>query len=132
MNTKTASQPAVITPTIVVLALLAAAVVYIGASGSHLPFLGSLNTDIVLLVLLGMAICALGGIGRVAAARQWSHPLSILGYVLGGLILLIAAAALIGWKLPLIQDSRQALIAIALLIGLKMLNSVAHSLLTHS
>jgi SAM-dependent methyltransferase len=50
--------------------------------------------DIILLVIIGMTICTQGGIGRVAATGQWTHPLSIIGYILGGLILLITLGSL--------------------------------------
>lgn len=129
---KTISQPAVITPTILVLALLAAAVVFIGATGKKVPLLSNVRLDIVLVVLLGMSICTQAGIGRIAATGQWSHPLAIVGYILGGAILLIAAAVFVGWKLPLIQNDQQALIAIAILAGLKVANAVTHYLLARS
>lgn len=129
---KTISQPAVITPSIIVLALLAAAVVFIGATGKKVPLLSNVRVDIVLLVLLGLAICTQAGIGRIAATGQWSHPQAILGYVLGGLILLITLAVFTGWKLPFIQSDQQALIAIAILAGLKVINAVTHYLLSRS
>jgi hypothetical protein len=125
---KTISQPAVITPGIIVLALLAATVVFIGVTGKNVPLLSNIRVDIILLVIIGMAICTQGGIGRVAAAGQWSHPLSIIGYVLGGLILLITLFVFIGWKLPYIQNDQQALLAIAILAGLKVINAVTHYL----
>ena len=53
-------------------------------TGKKVPLLSNVRLDIVLLVVIGMTICSQGGIGRVAAIGQWSHPLSILGYVLGG------------------------------------------------
>lgn len=127
---KTISQPAVITPSIILLALLFAAVVFIGATGKRVPLLSNVRVDIILLVIIGMAICTQGGIGRVAATGQWSHPLSIIGYVLGGLILLITLAVFVGWKLPFIQTDQQALIAIAVLASLKVLNAVTHYLLS--
>ena len=74
--------------------------------------------------MIGMAICTQGGIGRIAATGQWSHPLSIIGYILGGLILLITLAVFVGWKLPYIQNDQQALLAIAILAGLKVVNAV--------
>jgi hypothetical protein len=127
---KTISQPAVITPSILILALLAAGVVFIGATGKRVPLLSSVRVDILLLVIIGMTMCTQGGIGRVAATGQWAHPLSIVGYILGGLILLITLAVFVGWKLPYIQTDGQALIAIALLIGLKVVNAVTHYLLS--
>ncbi len=129
---KTISQPAVITPSIIGLALLAAAVVFIGATGKRVPLLSNVRVDIILLVIIGMTMCTQGGIGRVAATGQWSHPLSIIGYILGGLILLITLAVFVGWKLPYIQTDQQALIAIAILAGLKMVNAIIHFLLSHA
>jgi hypothetical protein len=126
---KTAALPAVISPTILLLLLLAAAVTFVGVTGKKVPLLSSVRVDIVLLVLLGMAICMQGGIGRVAALGAWAHPLSILGYVLGGAILVITLAVFAGWKLPLIHTEQQALLAIALLAGAKVLDSVLHYLL---
>jgi hypothetical protein len=129
---KTISQPAVITPTVIVLALLAAAVVFIGATGKKVPLLSNVRVDIVLLVLLGMSICTQAGIGRIAATGEWSHPLAIVGYILGATILLVAASVFVGWKLPFIQNDQQALIAIAILASLKVVNAVTHYLLSRS
>jgi hypothetical protein len=127
---KTISQTPVITPSILILILLAAAVVFIGVTGKKVPVLSNLCVDIVLLVVLGMTICQQGGIGRVAAAGEWTHPLSIVGYVLGGLILLITLSVFVGWKLPMIQNEQQALIAVAVLACLKIANAVVHYLLS--
>ena len=126
------SSSAVITPAIVVLILVSAAVLFIGLTGKKLPLLSNLRIDIILLVVLGMAICTLGGIGRVAAQNAWTHPLAILGSLIGVAILVITLAAFAGWKLPLIQGDRQALVAIAILIGAKIVNSVIHYLLVRS
>jgi hypothetical protein len=126
---KTIAQPAVITPTIIGLILLAAAVVFIGVTGKKVPLLSNVRVDIILLVMIGMTICTQGGIGRVAATGQWTHPLSIIGYILGGLILLITLSAFVGWKLPYIANDQQALLAIAIIANLKVVNAVTHYLL---
>lgn len=127
MKTTAVSSP--LSLNVILLALLFAAIVYIGATGKKIPLLSNLRVDIVLLVGVGMAICSQGGIGRVAATSQWSHPLSIIGYVLGGLILLVALSVFVGWKLPYIQNDQQALLAIAILAGIKIVNAVVHSFL---
>ncbi len=127
---KTISQPSVITPTILGLALLAALIVFIGVSGKRVPMLTNVRVDIILLVIIGMTICSQGGIGRIAATGQWTHPLSIVGYLLGGLILLVTLAVFAGWKLPYIQTDQQALLAIAVLACLKVANAVTHYWLT--
>ena len=129
---KTIAQPAVITPTIIGLALLAAAVVFIGVTGKKVPLLSNIRVDIIVLVIIGMTICTQGGIGRIAATEEWSHPLSIIGYILGGLILLITLAVFVGWKLPLIANDQQALLAVAILASLKVVNAVTHYLLSRT
>jgi hypothetical protein len=126
---KTISQPAVITPSIIGLALLFAAVVFIGYTGKRIPVLSNVRVDIILLIVLGLAICTQGGIGRIAATGLWTHPQAIVGYVLGGLILLITLFTFVGWKMPYIQNDQQALLAIAVLVGLKFVNAVVHYLL---
>lgn len=123
---KTIAQPEVITPTIRILALLFIAVTFIGLTGKRIPLLSNVRVDIVLLVILGMTICSQGGIGRVAATGQWAHPLAIVGYILGGLILLIALSVFTGWQLPYIQSEQQALLVIAVLAGLKVVNAFTH------
>jgi hypothetical protein len=129
---KTISQPAVITPSILILALLFAIVTSIGVTGKKIPVLSSIRVDILLLVIIGMTICAQGGIGRVAATGQWTHPLAIVGYILGGLILLITLSVFVGWKLPYIQTDQQALLAIAILACLKVVNTFNHYLLSRT
>jgi len=127
---KTIAQPAVITPTIIGLALLAAVVVFIGMTGKKVPLLSNVRVDIVLLVIIGMTMCTQSGIGRIATTGEWTHPLSIIGYILGGLILLITLAVFVGWKLPYIANDQQALLVIAILASLKMVNAVTHYLLS--
>jgi hypothetical protein len=126
---KTATQPAVINPVIIILALLTAAVVFLGWKGTTLPLLSNPKVSLAVVLLLGMAICAQGGIGRVAAAGQWTHPLSIFGYLLGAAILLLAAAVFFNIELPFIASPQQALIVIAALMGAKVFVSAVHFLL---
>ncbi len=126
---KTLSRPVVVTPGITILALLAATIAFIGVTDQRIPFLSNARLDIILLVVIGMAICSQCGIGRIAATKQWSHPLSIVGYILGVLILLITLAVFFGWELPFIQTGQQALIAITILVCLKMVNAATHHFL---
>jgi hypothetical protein len=125
---KTMSQSSAINPSVLILAALAAGIVFATLRGSALPLFSNLKVSLALLLVLGMAICAQGGIGRVAAAGQWTHPLAIVGYLLGALILTVAAAVFFNIKLPLITGQQQAFVIIVVLMGAKIINSVAHSL----
>lgn len=129
---KTIAQPAVITPSIIGLALLAIAIVFIGVTGKKVPLLSNVRVDIILLVIIGMTICTQGGIGRIAATGQWAHPQAIIGYILGGLILLSTLFVFVGWKIPYIANDQQALLFIAILAGLKIVNAVTHYLLSRA
>jgi len=126
---KTTTQPAVINPVIVIMALLTAAVVFLGWKGTTLPLLSNPKISLAIVLLLGMAICTQGGIGRVAAAGQWIHPLSIAGYLLGAAILLLAAAVFLNIELPAIASPQQALVVIAALMAVKVFISLVHYLL---
>lgn len=86
-----------------------------------------LSSKIVLIVatLVGMAMCT-AGIGQVAAQGQWLHPLSIVGYLVGVVILLIVGAALFGVKLPLIDSTQAALISVIVLVIVKVALTQLH------
>jgi hypothetical protein len=129
---KTMSQTSALSPSVLILAALAAAVVFVTLRGSSLPLFSNLKVNLAILLVLGMAICAQGGIGRVAAAGQWAHPLAILAYILGVAILVLAAAVFFNIKLPLITSQQQAFVIIVLLMGAKIVDSVSHSLLNRS
>jgi hypothetical protein len=68
-------------------------------NGWKVPFISSSRTALVVLVVLGMAMCT-SGMGRVAASGAWAHPLAFLGSLVGVVILVIAGAGLLGKPLP--------------------------------
>ena len=127
---KTITQPAVITPAIIGLAFVFTVVTFIGVTGKKVPLLSNIRVDIILLVIIGMAVCTQGGIGRIAATGDWTHPQAIIGYLLGGLILLSTLFVFVGWRIPLIANDQQALLFIATLAGLKVANALTHYLLS--
>jgi hypothetical protein len=127
---KTMSQTSALNPSVLILAALAAVVVLVTLRGSSLPLLSNLKVNLAILLVLGMAICAQGGIGRVAAAGQWGHPLAILAYFIGAAILVLAVAVFFNIKLPLITSQQQAFVIIVALMGAKIVDSVGHSLLS--
>ena len=126
---KTPSLAVALSPSALVLGLLSVAVLLVALTGAKVPVLSNVRVSLVVLMVLGMAICALGGIGPVAAANQWAHPNAIIGYVLGLLILVTAISVWAGFTLPYAGNSRQAFVAVAILMGVKVLNTVTHALL---
>ena len=123
---KTTSLSSPIGLNVILLALLIAAIVFISVTGKKVPVLSNTRVTMGTVLVLGMAMCT-GGIGRVAAVQQWTHPLAILGYLLGALILVIGLGIIFGWKLPFIQSDAQALLIVTILIGAKVVNALVHS-----
>jgi hypothetical protein len=87
--------------------------------------LWSEKTVLLVITLVGMAFCATG-IGQVAARGEWLHPLSILAYIVGALVLLVAGAALFDIRLPWIDSTRAAIIAVTALALVKVALTFVH------
>jgi uncharacterized membrane protein len=113
--------------TTILLGILAAALVFAVLTGRKVPLISGERAALIVLVVIGMAMCA-NGIGRVAAAGAWAHPFSIVGYLLGALILVVAGAAILSRSLPLVPGVHQAIIAVSALGVLKLVVSILHRL----
>ena len=129
---KTIPEPSVISPTILILAVLAAALVFVTLKGVSLPLLSNLKVNLGILIVLGMSICTQGGIGRIAASGQWMHPLAIVGYILGASILILAVCVFFNINLPFLSSPQQTFLVIAVLLGAKVVNAFAHYFLFQS
>lgn len=125
---KTSSVPSPLSISVLIVAVLFAALVFAVVTGRRVPLISNIRVAMVVLLVLGMSMCVLGGIGRVSALGQWAHPLSILGYLLGALILVVGLATIFGMKLPYIQSDVQAVVIVSILTGAKILESILHSL----
>jgi uncharacterized membrane protein len=108
-----------------VLGVPAALLVLMTLGGRNIPFLSSDRVTLIVLLVLGMAMCA-RGIGSVAARGAWTHPLSILGYLVGVLILVIALSLLADRPFLSISTTRHAILAVALLSAAKLAFSSLH------
>jgi hypothetical protein len=75
-----------------------------------------------------MAFCSMGGIARVAANGEWLHPLSIVGYILGAVIIVIGIAALFGKHIPPLASYHQSFIAVAVIAAVKLVLTAIHRL----
>ncbi len=118
-----------INPAVIALGLLAALLVFATLTGRKIPLIGSERSALLVLVLLGMAMCTQGGIGRVAASGAWLHPFSIVGYLLGGAILIIGLAALFGKTIPPLVSYRQSFLAVTAIAIVKLVITSIHRFL---
>jgi hypothetical protein len=113
-----------------VLAAIAVAAVAVG--GRALPIVGTGRGALIAVAVIGMTGCAVAGISQTTTFG-WTHPVMILGSVLGIVALAVIAAGIFGWD-PLVRPvaslvpggtliaattEQLAIVAIAAMIALK-------------
>jgi hypothetical protein len=69
---------------------------WLGLTSDSVPVVGNARGVLMAMAIIGMAACAVGGIGQ-APIIGWAHPITIFGIVVGVLALLIVGAGLFGW-----------------------------------
>ncbi len=116
-NAATSSANGIIT---LVLSLLAVGLVFMLLTGRDVPIVGNGSGALLALGIIGMAMCTLSGIGTVQSTLGWTHPLTIAGSILGVAALLVVALPLLGVRLPLIADTRSAVLALAVIMLVKV------------
>lgn len=82
--------------------------------GLKLPVITSDRAAFFAAASLGFLMCLLG-MGQIATGLGWTHPLTIAGSAIGGLIILLVVAELAGWRRPFLATDRSALMAVVLL-----------------
>jgi hypothetical protein len=108
----TQTQPALMSPVVAIIFGLAALGLVIAVlAGIKLPLLASDRAVLVALIVVGMGLCTYG-IGRSQTLFGWANPITILGVILGVVILAIFVSRLAGWSLPLITSDRAAILTI--------------------
>ena len=113
---------------VIPLGILAALLVFAVLTGRKIPLLSSDRAALLLLVVLGLLMCSQGGIGRVSANNAWFHPLSIIGYLLGGIIILIGLAALLGKNIPPLTSFHQSFTVVTVIAAFKLVMTTIHRL----
>jgi hypothetical protein len=116
-NTMTSPVNSIIT---LALGLLAAGLVFMILTGRDVPIVGNGAGALLALGIIGIAMCTLSGIGSVQGTLGWTHLLTIIGSILGVAALLVIVLPLLGVHLPLIPDTRSAVLALAVIILVKV------------
>jgi hypothetical protein len=116
-NTVTSSTNGLIT---LVLGLLAAGLVFLVLTGRNVPIVGNGAGALLALGILGIAMCTMSGIGSVQGTLGWTHPLTIIGSILGVAAVLVVALPLLGVQLPLIADNQSTVLTLAVIMLVKV------------
>ncbi len=106
-----------LSPSLIAMGLFVLAVALLTRDVPSFPALSNACIAITIVLIVGMAMCAQGGIGRVAEANEWTHPLSISGYALGLLILIVVGLGLFGRPVPWVTEARSIPLAMVALMG---------------
>lgn len=69
---------------------------WMALTSDSVPLVGSPRGALIAIAVLGMASCAVAGVGQ-APTIGWTHPITIFGIVVGVVALAIAGAGLFGW-----------------------------------
>lgn len=69
---------------------------WMALTNESVPIVGSARGALIAIAIVGMAACAISGIGQ-APTIGWTHPITIFGIVVGILALVVAGAGIFGW-----------------------------------
>ena len=111
---------------VIALGILVALLIFAVFTGRKVPLLTTDRSALIALVIIGMLMCSQGGIGRVSASGAWLHPFSIIGYVLGAVIILIGIAAFFGKNLPPLTSYYQSFTVVTVIAAIKLVLTTIH------
>ena len=114
----------------IVLGSLTGILVIANLSGWPIPLAANDRTALITLGFLGMALCS-QGIGRIAEDKRWTHPISLLGMLIGALILVLWIGRLFNFELPYASTDSQAILTIGVLMGTKFLLARSYAFFRH-
>lgn len=109
----------------IALTILAALLIFGVFTGRKIPMISGDRAALGILFVIGFAMCAMG-MFRISATGQWAHPLTIVGYILGALIMLVAAAGYFGFRFAFISEPRDAIFGVGVLMAAKLILSIVH------
>ncbi len=105
-----------------ILGLLALVVVVALLTGRKVPLINSDRAGLIAVLVIGMLMCMAGGIGKtINATVGWTHVINLLGYLLGAMILVVAAMALLKQPFFWVNSERAAILTIGVLGLIKWL-----------
>lgn len=105
-------------PLYILSGLVALVAVYSGLTGNAVWFIKDTRMAVIVLAGAGFMMCSTGVI-TTFVTKAPAHPLTILTYLLGALALFAGLVQLCGWSVPMLSDSRTALIVITIVIVMK-------------
>lgn len=119
MNTTASALPKQSGLLIALRAVIAAALVTAIMLDIHTRFGISDRSAFFILASASFALCGMGRLGQ-GQVYGWWNPRHILGYILGSMLVLLAAGVLFHLPIPLVSSESTALAALAVLVLVKI------------
>jgi len=92
---------------------------YAGLTGQKILFVNNPRTALITLAIVGFMMCSTGALAPFITNAP-AHPLSLLGYTLGIIAMIIALNQIFNWGIPYISDPKNGLIVLSVLIVVKI------------
>ncbi|KPU42689.1 hypothetical protein OXPF_37430 [Oxobacter pfennigii] len=92
-------------------------IVFNGINGNKILFINGPRSAVITLGAIGMLFCTIS-IGKFITAAP-AHPLTILGYLVGTVALLVLLTQIFKWNLPFVHEPETALYVMAACIAIK-------------
>lgn len=105
---------------LIISAIFALMLLVLVFSGISVPFISEYRNATIILLVLGFLMCTLGAMGYILAKSTFSL-LTLVGSFLGVLAIVIGALSFFNKPIPFLHGERQAFIAIAVIILLKVI-----------
>ena len=95
-----------------ILGIVALVLVVAFLTGRKVPIVVDDRSAFIALAVVGFVMCSVS-MGKIANELSWTHPITIVGAVLGTLLILLVVAMLAGWRVPFVPDYRTAFMVLA-------------------
>jgi hypothetical protein len=115
---------------VAVLGLMAGGIIVLTLLNKPIPFISNDRAAFVVLAVIGLGMCAVGGIGPAITNYGWAHPLTIFGSIVGVLILFLSLKVFVGFSIPVITTDHDAIIALAILGLVKVVANLVYPLMS--
>ena len=95
---------------------------------TQLPFINTDQGAFAVLSILGLGMCAAGGIGITLQKHGWKSGVMLIGSLLGVFALAVIAAVVFDVQLPFVSNTHEAFLALASIGTVKVIvEAIDHS-----
>lgn len=103
----------------ILLSLLTVGITLANVVNLNLPILNNARASALVIGVIGLILCTIGGIGRAVQSFGWTHPATLLGIVLGIAAGLLMLTVIFDIHVPMLANHRTTVFLLAGIIVVK-------------